>query len=105
MTAALLAVALLAQTPPAAGPLLDRWEARFDDGVAKVESLRVATELHSARVGALGDNVKEAIEVAKGLGVGAFWLVVLAIGGALAYKVLDIAKAGMMIFAAARKET
>jgi hypothetical protein len=104
MTALALTLALLAQTPPAAGPLLDRWEARFDDGVAKVESLKVATELHSARVGALGDNVKEAIEVAKGLGVGAFWLVVLAICGALTYKVLDIVKAGMLIFAS-RKET
>lgn len=98
MTAALLTLALLGQPAPAAGPL-DRWEARFDTGLQKVDTLATATDNHTAALGAIGDNVKEFIETAKALGVGAFWLVILGGCFALAYKVLDIVKAWMLLLA------
>lgn len=82
----------------------DGWAARFDRAEARANELTAATDRHTHALGAIGDNVREAIEALKALGVGAFWLVVLGGCFALAYKVLDIVKAWMLLMAARGRE-
>jgi hypothetical protein len=98
MTALALTLALLAQTPPAAGPLLDRWEARAE----RIEARLVESNREQGRIADFferlsdreGKGLLDRIDGSRIANVfrGIYWMVMACIGAVTVAAVAVAAK-------------